>query len=276
MRLPGQFVVAYRRALAINGHRKELTSLLFPTYNPGADLERTWPEVQRFLESAPGSWEVLYICDGCTDGTPARLADLTADEPRVRIVSHAPNRGKGYAVRQGLQAARGRYRIFTDVDLSYGLDGVLRVAQQLRAGADVVIGSRAHPHASFLVPTHLQDYAFWRRIQSSCFTLLTRWVLPLHFGDTQGGLKGFSDAALRRLLPILRCDGFAIDCEILSACRHFNLPIIEVPVCFHYRDTTTVNWRKTLRMVRDLLAIRRRFGALPAVPEVEDDRRLAA
>jgi hypothetical protein len=43
-----------------------------------------------------------------------------------------------------------------------------------------------------------------------------------------------------------------------------------------YRDTTTVNWRKTLRMVRDLLAIRRRFGALPAVPEVEDDRRLAA
>ncbi|MBL8793841.1 MAG: glycosyltransferase family 2 protein [Planctomycetia bacterium] len=248
----------------MNSHRFELTSLLFPTYNPGDDLERTWPEVRRFLHEAPGTWEVLYICDGCTDGSPERLARLTANEPRVRIVSHAPNRGKGYAVRQGLEAARGRHRIFTDVDLSYGLDGVLRVAMQLRGGADVVIGSRTHPEASFLVPTHLQDYAFWRRIQSSCFRLLASRLLPLPYGDTQGGLKGFSERALDAILPLLRCDGFAIDCEILSACEHCRLSVVEVPVCFHYRDTTTVNLKKTLRMVRDLRSIRRQFRALPS------------
>src|SRR5688572_6330446 len=95
-----------------------LFSLVFPTYNPGPFLGRTWDEVSQFLERAPGGWEVLFVCDGCTDGTPARLHALTHGDGRVRVLSYAANRGKGYAVRHGLLAARGRWRLFTDVDLA--------------------------------------------------------------------------------------------------------------------------------------------------------------
>src|SRR5438132_10013914 len=88
-------------------------SLVFPTYNPGPVLEQTWLDVKRFLRQAPGDWEVLFVCDGCTDGSAAKLVEHAAgEEDRIRVLSYAPNRGKGYAVRQGLQACRGQYRLF--------------------------------------------------------------------------------------------------------------------------------------------------------------------
>ena len=76
-----------------------LISLVFPTYNPGPRLEYTWRELRRFLDNAPGEWEILFVCDGCTDGTPQRLAELSwQDRDRIRLLTYEHNRGKGYAV----------------------------------------------------------------------------------------------------------------------------------------------------------------------------------
>src|SRR5437016_4490322 len=75
-----------------------------------------------------------------------RLKHLTQDlRDRVRVLLHTPNRGKGFAVRRGLEEGAGAWLIFTDVDLPYGLEGVLRVAEKLKAGNDVVVASRLHP-----------------------------------------------------------------------------------------------------------------------------------
>src|SRR5207244_5989845 len=128
------------------GREGPLTSLVFPAYNPGPAIAETWRAVQRFLACAPGTWEVLFVCDGCTDGTVARLlAWSEAEAGRIRVLCHSPNRGKGYAVRQGLLAARGQWRIFTDVDLAYRFEDVLNLANVLQQGADVAIASRTHP-----------------------------------------------------------------------------------------------------------------------------------
>src|SRR5205085_8390000 len=111
------------------GRDGPLTSLVLPTYNAGPVLERTWREVDHFLRHAPGNWEVLFVCDGCSDDSPGRLADWSRGHGgRVRVLTYAPNRGKGHAVRHGLAAAHGAWRLFTDVDLAYGFDDVLRVA----------------------------------------------------------------------------------------------------------------------------------------------------
>src|SRR5439155_21879922 len=90
------------------GRDGPLVSLVFPTYNPSAILERTCGEVDRFLRTAPGNWEAWFVCDGCTDGSAARLESWAQRDPqRLHVLSYAPNRGKGYAVRCGLAAARG-------------------------------------------------------------------------------------------------------------------------------------------------------------------------
>jgi glycosyltransferase involved in cell wall biosynthesis len=242
-----------------------VTSLIFPTYNPGALLERTWAAVADFLRRAPGNWEVLFVCDGCTDGSPGRLARLAQTAAgQVRVLSYAPNRGKGYAVRHGLAACCGAWRLFTDVDLAYDFGDLLRVAEALQAGAEVVIGSRAHPDSQMALPTRLQGYVYRRHLQSLAFSALVRLLLPLTQRDTQAGLKGISARAARLVLPHLACDGFGFDCELLTACVRYGLPIVEVPVNVRYEDrASTTNLGTVGRMVRELWRIRRHWRQAP-------------
>src|SRR5262245_60008313 len=247
-----------------------LTSLILPAYNPGPRLQQTWQELRRFLDQAPGNWEVLFVCDGCTDGTPERLQQLARADGWARVLRHEPNRGKGYAVRRGLAAARGAWRIFTDVDLAYPPSDVLRVAERLWQGADVVIGSRCHPDSRVLLPPRLHGYALRRQIQGQLFGWVARRILPLRYQDTQAGLKGLSAAAMRQLLPHLHCDGFGLDCELLTACGHLGLTVTESPVCVRFDDTaSTTGWRAGLATLRELWRVRRewrRFEAIRATP----------
>jgi dolichyl-phosphate beta-glucosyltransferase len=266
---------------AERGREGFLVSLVFPTYNPGSFLDRTWQAVRQFLRSAPASWEVLFVCDGCTDGSPERLRDLTRTESdRVRVLDYAPNRGKGYAVRHGLLAATGKWRVFTDVDLAYGFDDVVRVVEALRAGADVAVASRLHAQSRLFLPPGLLGYAFRRHLQSLAFATLVRCMLPISQRDTQAGLKGLSARAAGLILPRLRCNGFGFDCELLTACVRHELEIAEVPVCVRFEDAaSTTGLRSMGAMVRELWTIRRawRDVVVPTTPtEEETGRRQAA
>jgi dolichyl-phosphate beta-glucosyltransferase len=248
------------------GRDGPLTSLVFPTYNAAGFIDLTWRRVQEFLRQGAGDWEVLFVCDGCTDGTEERLIDLTRGEPeRVRVLAHRPNRGKGYAVRRGLAAAHGAWRLFTDVDLAYGFEDMARVAVALRAGSDVAIAARHHPDSRVVLPPGLEGYVYRRHLQSLAFSALVRLILPLPQRDTQAGLKGLSARAARLILPGLRCDGFGFDCELLTACVRHRLRVAEVPVCVRYEGTaSTTNLRSLTRVVRELWQVRRDW---PAVPE---------
>jgi dolichyl-phosphate beta-glucosyltransferase len=261
------------------GRAEPLTSLVFPAYNPGEQVGPTWDEVRRFIDEAPGAWEVLFVCDGCTDRTPERLVALTRHDPRVRVLSYAPNRGKGYAVRHGLSAARGLWRLFTDFDLAYGFDDVLRVAQALRDGAEVAVASRTHPDSRLVVPADLQGYAYRRHVQSVVFSAIARLLLPLNQTDTQAGLKGLSARAAWLALPHLRCDGFGFDCELLTACARYELPVVEVPVQVRLAGrVSTTGLRSVGHMIAELWQIRRAWQKAPpavAMP-VEPERRAAA
>jgi dolichyl-phosphate beta-glucosyltransferase len=246
--------------------------LVLPAYNPGPAVERTWAEVGRFVRSRPDPWEAVFVLDGCTDGTADRLAALAAVDPhpRVRVIGYPANRGKGYAVRTGLLAVAGRYRLFTDVDLAYPFADVLRVADALRAGAAVAAASRDHPESEIRVPVRALGYVYRRRVQSRVFGAAARLLLPLAQRDTQAGLKGMTAAVAERLLPALTCDGFGFDCEFLTACRRADIPVAEVPVCVRYEDgASTTGLRTTARMLAELWRIRRDWRTRPVPPPVE-------
>jgi dolichyl-phosphate beta-glucosyltransferase len=234
-------------------------SLVLPTYNAGAFLERTWQEVTHFLRQQGAGWEALFVCDGCTDGTTERLQQLVrgAAEP-VRVLSYTPNRGKGHAVRAGLMAARGRWRIFTDVDLAYTFEDVLRVAGVLEDGGEVAIASRLHADSRLTLPPGVLGYAYRRHLQSFAFSTLVRCLLPVRQRDTQAGLKGVSAQVADMIVPRLTCDGFGFDCELLTACARMGVLVTEVPVCVRYEDAaSTTNVRSIGRMIGDLWAIRK-------------------
>jgi dolichyl-phosphate beta-glucosyltransferase len=256
-------------------------SLIFPTYNPGPILGRTWLQVERFLHATDAAWEVIFVCDGCTDDSAERLLEWTRHESApVRILSYGPNRGKGYAVRHGLRAARGAYRLFTDVDLAYGFEDIMRIARELQAGADVAIASRTHPESQMTLPTRLQGYAYRRHLQSLAFSQLVRWLLPVRQRDTQAGLKGMSAEAVRRVVPYLTCNGFGFDCELLTASARLGLGVAEVPVSVRYEDrVSTTNFGSMRRMIGDIWRIRRAWRHVPAtalqIPAEPSHRRAA-
>lgn len=199
-----------------------MVSLILPCYNYRDGIARTWQAVRAFVLAqrhalTQSIWEALFVCDGCTDGTDYWLIEATrCADFAVRTLAYAHNLGKGHAVRLELAHGRGRYRLFTDVDLAYSLADVRRVADELAQGnADVVIGSREHPASRLTMPTRLQWHALRRSLQGRAFAALARWMLGLRYADTQAGLKGFSASAMERLLPLLHCDGFSVDCEML-------------------------------------------------------------
>lgn len=239
-----------------------MTSLVLPTYNPGPAIARTWDAVCNFLRARPDPWEVLFVLDGCTDGTPERLRELAREtgEARVRVVSYSPNRGKGYAVRVGLLAARGDWRVFTDVDLAYRFEDICRTADELRSGAEVAIASREHPDSTVQLAPRTLGYAYRRRLQSHIFGGLARSLLPLRQLDTQAGLKGVTARVAQAVLPNLTCDGFGFDCELLAACARYGIAVAEVPVSVRTEDaTSTTGAGTTLRMLRELWQIRRQW-----------------
>jgi glycosyltransferase involved in cell wall biosynthesis len=241
-----------------------LFSLVLPAYNPGPVVARTWAQLMRFLDRESRRWEIIFVCDGCRDGSDEELAKLAGQTHHaVRVLRCPTNRGKGRAVRRGLLRARGDYRIFTDVDLAYPLEMISELADRLAAGRDVVIASRAHPESEVLHHAGLEGYLRRRKLQSTLFSTAARVLLKITCRDPQAGLKGLSARAVSLMLPYVKCQGFGFDCELLVACRYFGIDVCEMPVKVVYESTsTTTHLTSGAAMLGELLGIRRHWQAI--------------
>lgn len=192
---------------------------------------------------------IIVVDDGSGDDTAGAARRAGADQ----VVVQPRNRGKGAAVRAGMLVARGRTLVFTDADLSYSPDQVLRVIEEVESGWDVVVGSRHHDDAVMLVRA-----GRLRELSGRVFNLFTSLVLLGRYRDTQCGLKGFRADVADLLFSQARIDGFAFDVEVLHLVERHRLSMTEVPVTLESSDASTVRVGvDALGMVRDLLRVRR-------------------
>ena len=224
-------------------------SVVVPAYGEGRRIGTT---VVALRDTLGADTEIVVVDDGSTDDTAAVAAAAGA-----RVITYPDNRGKGAAVRAGMLAASGSMVVFTDADLSYPPAQVERLCAELERGADVVVGSRRHIGTRTLVRAGRV-----RELSGRVFNLFTRLVLPRSFGDTQCGLKGFSHEAAQLIFSETQVDGFAFDVEVLWLAFYRGMKIVEVPVELDSADGSTVRLANdALRMIRDLVRIRRRASA---------------
>jgi dolichyl-phosphate beta-glucosyltransferase len=224
-------------------------SIVIPAYNEKLRLPATLAKIDTYLRAAHPDNEVVVVDDGSTDGTAeaARAAGIST----LSVLDHAPNRGKGYAVRRGMLAARGARRLMTDADLSTPIEDLDRLSRALDAGADVAIGSRALETSNVIL-----RQPWYREGMGRLFNVFVRLLVLPDLRDTQCGFKLFTAAAAEKAFLPARLDGFSFDVESLYIARRRGLRISEIGVTWRNDEATHVGWRRGGEAFLDLLRIR--------------------
>ncbi|HHY44337.1 MAG TPA: glycosyltransferase family 2 protein [Firmicutes bacterium] len=239
-----------------------MITLVIPFYNEEAVLERTVEEAESYLKSIFGDFELILVDDGSTDSSLEIAREH--EKAGVRVLTYAPNRGKGYAVRMGMLSARGDVVFFCDADLSYGLEVLKPAYDKIASGScDVLVGSRN------MEPDAYKSYPILRKVASRVFVMGVNAVLRLGVSDSQCGFKGFTRDAAQQVFGCAKVNGFAFDIEALYLARQMGLRIEEMPVrlLVHSGSKVNVLW-DSLRMMRDVFKVR--FSSLPAARKKGD------
>jgi dolichyl-phosphate beta-glucosyltransferase len=234
-------------------------SLVIPVYNAADQLPATLDAVDAFAAGYPASLEVLFVDDHSTElETQRMLADFVRRRAYARVLRNEVNRGKGFSVTRGMLAARGRHRVFTDVDLAYPLDQVHRIVAQLESGADVAIACRVLPDSRYLMSPSFFHYLYTRHLMSRAFNRVVQTFLLPGILDTQAGLKGFSADAATLCFSRTTIPGFGFDIECLYVAQQHGLAIRQTAVHFRYDDEpTTVRFaRDSNRMLKDIWKVK--------------------
>ena len=211
-----------------------------------------------FLDGIGRDYEVLIVEDGSVDESLPILRRLEDDVPSINVLRNPRNMGKGYSIRNGILNSRGKYIIFTDIDMAYAKRNLLAVLERLEQGDPFVVGNRRLPESVYVVNNRLVKYVYRRHRMGNAFNALVRVLFGLTTRDTQSGLKGFSRSAAAQIFQQLYTDGFLFDIEIFIRSRTLGIPVVEVPVQLTYEDdiTTVGQFRFLLTVIPELIHIK--------------------
>lgn len=213
-------------------------SLILPSYNQGKVLAESIAKVK---DTFGPTCKLIIVDDGSIDETEETLKGFKD----IRILKNRKKVGKGYSVKRGMLFAKESFRIFTDADLPYGVEGIERVLKYLEKGFDIVIGKRKRVTKLHRYMTHILFNHFVDR-----FTGLT-------FTDTQCGLKGFKGEVAERIFKEVKTEGFAFDVEVLYLATLLNHSIYEVEVRQLSDSPSTITMADALKMLADVKRIKK-------------------
>jgi dolichyl-phosphate beta-glucosyltransferase len=226
-------------------------SIIIPAFNEESRLPASLEKIAKYICEKRPNTEVLVVDDGSTDRTAAVAESWRNRIPGLRVLSNGINRGKGFSVRHGSLAARGRVILFTDADLSAPIEEGEKLFAALQS-YDVAIGSRAVDRSLISVRESL-----FRELAGIIFNKIVRFTLRLPFVDTQCGFKAFRRERCRIIFEQQTIERFGFDPELLYLARHHGLSIEEVPVRWAHSPATKVNmWRDSIMMFVDVFVIR--------------------
>ena len=208
-------------------------SVIVPVFNEA----NTLVEIVRRMRQVelPIDKEIILVDDGSTDGTVSVLPHL--EDSTVRVVRHGENRGKGAAVRTGLEQATGDLVLVQDADLEYDPEDWPKLLQPvLRGKAVAVYGSR--------FTGERRNMLFWHWVGNRFLSLVTNVLYNTTLSDMETCYK-LVDRDLLRSLD-LRSTRFEIEPEITAKLLRRHVRIYEVPISYAGREFTEgkkITWR---------------------------------
>lgn len=208
-------------------------SILMPVYN---EKDRVATAVKQALAvKYQCDTELVIVDDGSKDGSAEILAEL--DDPRVQMVTHPRNRGKGAAIRTAAEYATGDYMIILDADLEYDPENIpTLLAPVLEGRAEVVYGVRGFGgHTA---------YSFWYVMGNKAVTTAANVLFNCYIGDLETCFK-LMPLPLYRSLDI-RSAGFGMEAEVTAKLLARGVRPFEVPISYRARtreEGKKITWR---------------------------------
>ena len=212
-------------------------SVLMPIYNESRTLRAI---VERVLAVDIGlEIELVCVDDHSTDDSVGIIEELAANDPRVVLIRHESNFGKGRAIRTAIEGMTGDIAIIQDADLEYDPDDYSKVLAPLLDGrADAVYGSR------FASSEQRRVLMFWHSLGNKVLTTLSNMANDLNLTDMETCYKAFRADLLRQLR--LTSDRFGFEPEVTARLAQWGARIYEVPISYHgrtYAEGKNIGWR---------------------------------
>ncbi len=232
-----------------------ILDLIIPFYNPSAGWEKKF--VDKYLRLVATCFSgrkedinLVVVNDGSSrDFSDKEISYLQQYIPNIQVVSYHDNKGKGYALRQGVQKAKTDYCIYTDYDFPFGLNVIGDIYAELQKGTDVVTGCRRKGN-------YFSSLPFKRKMVSRGLVLFNKRFLRLPVEDTQAGIKGFNKYGKAMFLQTT-INRFLFDMEfILLSSRVEDMSIKSVDVSITHETKLSDFGMKVMNQeMKNLLSI---------------------
>lgn len=225
MRLPTALPADARRAAPLP---RDITQLVVTAVVPAKDEEATIEESIARFAAVPITMEIVAVNDGSVDRTGEILDRLAKAGVISRVIHHPRNRGKGAAVRTGIQAATGHVIVIQDADLEYDPRELPVLLDPILQGkADAVFGSR------FQAGPRRVLY-FWHSVGNKVLTLLSNIFTDLNLTDMETCYKVFRREVLEGVN--VKSNRFGFEPEVTAKIAKRGLRVYELPVSYSGRD----------------------------------------
>ncbi len=240
-----------------------LVSIIIPAYNEEQRLRLSLKKIGGYIAKQKNyHFEVIVVSDGSKD----RTVDVAMEFPFVRVVEYIVNKGKGYALREGVKYARGKWFYICDADLSSPIEELDKFLEHIESDYDCIIGSRALEGGQ-------EHNSVFRRFLGRFGNRLIKIFLGLKIEDTQCGFKLF-DIKCRDIFLKLTIDRWGYDFEFLYLLEQQDLKIKEIPIHWEAVDGSKMDiqgyfmtflelitvWQKYVGFSREFLVRLYKFG----------------
>ena len=213
-------------------------SLVTPGYNEAEKIGENLLAMKKALDEYVGkAWELIFVNDGSTDEKEKIVKKLTESEPRIKLISYKNNCGRGYALRQGIKQAKGKYILTAESDLNYGVEIIKNLYDTITdSNFDIIVAS------PYMKGGKCKNVPLKRAFQS-------KWgnkVLAMSVGNVVSTVSGMTRVYRKECvqsLPLVS-DGKEIHLEIISKALCLGYKVNEIPATLTWMD------RKALKKIK--------------------------
>lgn len=201
-------------------------SVIIPAYNEEQTVQTTIERVLD-LKKENNIIEVIVIDDGSKDKTQKIVTQIQKNHPRVVLIKHRKNKGKGAAVASGIRKAKGEIIVIQDADLEYNPKDIPRLVKPIfKKKSSVVYGNRLDMKPKFFGKNktpHLKHF-----FGNKFLSLVTSILYGQSVSDMETGYKAFHKSTLKGIK--LRSQSFDFEPEITAKILKKHLTIHEIKI----------------------------------------------